>query len=297
MSARCSINPAPRRGLRRTGQSWCRTHRELSDGTVDPRALFKGALSYAAERASMCRASCGQCGRLKQGRPGRTDRPHVLVDLLYAAIAEGRPLPDPATDLTGEDYMAAFHRSGQSARTAFSRPGVKVTGQPTDLAADLARKHCSWCMRGSAAPARHPKPGSRRSSRRRPAPAPRIVSLPTWVARCSRLVIVDLTCPVRPAGERRRPGSCGPEPRNTLTCRDDVRSAEAGGRGRRSPKMSGAIMFSGFALAQVRFTFGVRDAPPRRRSGGGKAAGQGCCGGLGPQVLVQGRHAKHGKRP
>lgn len=99
----------------------------------------------------------------------------VQVNLEYAAIADGQPDPgrgpDPiADDRLGDDPLTAFRSAGQTARSAFSRPGMleqpfrfpwgeepgarivrhvvnellihgwdlaKATGQPTDLPPDL----------------------------------------------------------------------------------------------------------------------------------------------------------------
>lgn len=52
----------------------------------------------------------------------------IPVNLLYAAMAEGRPLPPADTDFVGDDHVEAFRRSGRTARVAFSRVGMQEQG-------------------------------------------------------------------------------------------------------------------------------------------------------------------------
>lgn len=48
----------------------------------------------------------------------------VSGNLLFAAIARGKPLPDRSADHLGGDPLAAFRRAGRELREAFSAPGV-----------------------------------------------------------------------------------------------------------------------------------------------------------------------------
>ena len=96
----------------------------------------------------------------------------VFVDLLYAAVADATPLPDPGADHTGADHVSRLHETGRLAYHAFARPGMleqlydspwgqvpgavmvqhvvnellahgwdlaRATGQSTDLAPEAAR--------------------------------------------------------------------------------------------------------------------------------------------------------------
>ncbi|MDP9370241.1 MAG: maleylpyruvate isomerase family mycothiol-dependent enzyme [Chloroflexota bacterium] len=52
----------------------------------------------------------------------------ILVNLFYAAMAEGQPLPPADTDFVGDDHVEAFRRSGRTVRAAFSRQGMQEQG-------------------------------------------------------------------------------------------------------------------------------------------------------------------------
>src|SRR5262245_18587827 len=96
----------------------------------------------------------------------------IFVDLLYAALADARPLPAPDADHAGDGYVGSLHEAGELAHRAFARRGMleepyespwgsgpgavvvqhvvnellahgwdlaRATGQATDLAPDVAR--------------------------------------------------------------------------------------------------------------------------------------------------------------
>ncbi|MEV0092355.1 TIGR03086 family metal-binding protein [Streptomyces sp. NPDC050738] len=48
----------------------------------------------------------------------------VGMDLVFAAMLEGRPLPERGADVLGEDPAEAFRASSTALQAAFSRPGV-----------------------------------------------------------------------------------------------------------------------------------------------------------------------------
>jgi uncharacterized protein (TIGR03086 family) len=48
----------------------------------------------------------------------------VGMDLVFAAMIEGGPMPERGTDLLGDDPAAAWRSSSSALQAAFSRPGV-----------------------------------------------------------------------------------------------------------------------------------------------------------------------------
>lgn len=48
----------------------------------------------------------------------------VGMDLVFAAMIEGGPMPERGTDLLGDDPAAAWRASSSALQAAFSRPGV-----------------------------------------------------------------------------------------------------------------------------------------------------------------------------
>ncbi len=52
----------------------------------------------------------------------------ILVNPLYAAMAEGQALSPADTDFVGDHHVEAFRRSGRAARAAFSRLGMQEQG-------------------------------------------------------------------------------------------------------------------------------------------------------------------------
>jgi uncharacterized protein (TIGR03086 family) len=83
----------------------------------------------------------------------------VGMDLVFAAMIEGGPIPERGADRLGEDPVRAYRASNASLQAAFARPGVLERGYRGPLgsatgAERLQIRLCDLLAHGSARAAR-----------------------------------------------------------------------------------------------------------------------------------------------